>query len=561
MRGYCWILIPLLLPALLPAQTLPPPLPEAVHGTAPLLYVRFLGPEGMEATFYRGQIRGKSFPTPVTVGLRPGYIYRVELAHLPNRPGISLYPSLEVIGTLRLPPKFSSRSYPAPVVLTEEDIARALVGGMVTKVIYLEHPDKAIPSPSDADHPFETLVPATARLLNEAREVGRPVLVLRLGGRQFTPEEMQRQAVPGTLLFPGETTLPLPSCPPVLPPVTWQWFDATFGPRHPEEEYLHNGGLNPNRGFNNPQVMDHAVLPGIDNEGQLRGLRSEDAVAEYTNQAGQRQVVCSNRVCLIVPRFGVLRQETPLNEYDHVTGPIGQTEVKGFDLLRGRQPLVVAAAQEILLGIQGRQRASGQAGKTGLVHLVRFEALEAQQINLGPAEVLGTKAVLLLTEIERTRLARQVELARILSQQQNVVGVEGLQGTIVVARVAAGPEVVRATAETREVTSLCLKELPQAPDKPLCLIKWADRETAQVGDVVTFFLRYSVQGNRPVTELAVADSLSSRLEYVPGSAQSNRPAVFTIQENEVGSQILRWEISGKLQPGDSGVVRFQARVR
>ena len=93
------------------------------------------------------------------------------------------------------------------------------------------------------------------------------------------------------------------------------------------------------------------------------------------------------------------------------------------------------------------------------------------------------------------------------------------------------------------------------------LIKCADRQSAQQGDVVTFFLRYSNHGGRPLTDVAVSDSLSSRLEYVAGSAQSDRDAVFTAEQNEAGSLILRWEVSGRLAPGQGGVLRFQARVR
>ena len=74
-------------------------------------------------------------------------------------------------------------------------------------------------------------------------------------------------------------------------------------------------------------------------------------------------------------------------------------------------------------------------------------------------------------------------------------------------------------------------------------------------------VRYANQGGRPITDIAVTDSLSPRLEYVPGSSEADRDAVFTTQENEAGSLILRWEISGQLQGGDSGVIRFKARVR
>ena len=59
----------------------------------------------------------------------------------------------------------------------------------------------------------------------------------------------------------------------------------------------------------------------------------------------------------------------------------------------------------------------------------------------------------------------------------------------------------------------------------------------------------------------MSDSLTTRLEYVPGSAQTDRNAVFTAQPNEAGSLLLRREIGGTLQPGQSGVVRFQVRIR
>jgi hypothetical protein len=34
-----------------------------------------------------------------------------------------------------------------------------------------------------------------------------------------------------------------------------------------------------------------------------------------------------------------------------------------------------------------------------------------------------------------------------------------------------------------------------------------------------------------------------------------------MQQNEAGSVVLRWEVSGRLMPGQNGVVSFQARVR
>ena len=67
--------------------------------------------------------------------------------------------------------------------------------------------------------------------------------------------------------------------------------------------------------------------------------------------------------------------------------------------------------------------------------------------------------------------------------------------------------------------------------------------------------------NRTFDGVVVSDSLTGRLEYVSGSAKSDRETIFTMQDNEAGSLVLRWEVAGRLLPRESGIVSFQARVR
>ncbi|MBI1830940.1 MAG: DUF11 domain-containing protein, partial [Planctomycetes bacterium] len=98
-------------------------------------------------------------------------------------------------------------------------------------------------------------------------------------------------------------------------------------------------------------------------------------------------------------------------------------------------------------------------------------------------------------------------------------------------------------------------------DGPLLIIKWPDKEIVNVGDVVTFYLKYSNAGGQPITNLVVSDSLSGRFEYVKGSTKADRDAVFTTQPNEAGSMILRWEFSGELAPREHGLITFQVKVR
>jgi uncharacterized repeat protein (TIGR01451 family) len=165
-----------------------------------------------------------------------------------------------------------------------------------------------------------------------------------------------------------------------------------------------------------------------------------------------------------------------------------------------------------------------------------------------------------LTEVQRVALKKQVELALKLSRPYGLQEVEQALRPAVVGRVQ-GVNVISTLQEVHEISCICIKPVPPPPDKPLSLCKWADRQDAKVGDVVTFFLMYRNHGGQPITDVAVSDSLTGRLEYIPGSAKSDRDAVFTLEQNEAGSVILRWEIGGRLPPQASGVVSFQARVR
>jgi uncharacterized repeat protein (TIGR01451 family) len=518
------------------------------QGFSPLLFVRFLGSPGLRATFYQGQPRGRAFDAPVVVGMRPGYCYRIQLSHLPGHPGISIYPTLEVRGSLKLPPRLNAASYPAPVVLTEADIESVLAGNLVSKVVYLEHPDRAFPILTPPDLPIENDILPGHNLLDEVRDRGRPMLIIRMGGRLLvSDEELAQSSVPGTILYPGEKVMSPAARPPCLLWDCRPFYDPRLGPKPPEEECLHDGG-------------DQGIRAGFDADGRLAGVEPEDTVAEYTDIHGRRHVTHSNRVCLCVPRFAVLRCQTPLGRYDSVLAVNDTRRVQLQERIDVLTPPLLARKYEQLQGAHGRERPSINEGITGTVGIVRLEVLEARDVPLGPIALLGTKAALTLTEIERTRLVKQMEFARQLSNRVIIQGMEVVIGTAVVGRIEAGPQVVRGEVETRDLT-VCCNEMPCPPDKPLVLIKCADRHSGQVGDVVTFMLKYSNHGGRPITDVAVTDSLTTRLEYVPGSAQSDRPAVFTTQENEAGSLILRWEITGRLMPGTSGVVRFQARIR
>jgi uncharacterized repeat protein (TIGR01451 family) len=478
--------------------------------------------------------------------MRPGYLYRVGLSNLPDHPGVSIFPSLEVRGTLHLGPKCHADCFPATVHLTEADIEAAVAGSMISKAIYLEHPDRAEPKATRPGEILETDLPAGSDFTYEVRRRGRVMVLVHMGERVPTVEELVKQNVPGTILFPGERAMGFPSAPPLFPIVPVKFYDPRLGPKPPEEECLHDGG-------------DRGMPAGFDRHGELSGVDPEDTVAEYVDSKGRRQITCSNRVCVCVPRYAALRKELPLARREGVFGP-GDTRL----VLRQEQyektlPSELALQYEHLKNYKGRLRPSINVNEQGPGVLIGLKVLQAHHVYLGLAEYIGTKQFKVLTQVQQAKVLKQLELAKVLQNVTTVAGVEQVVGTGVVTG-GKGLKVVSATVGVREI-AVCCNEAPCPPDKPLCLIKCADRSCAQVGDIVTFSLRYSNVGGRVISDVAVADSLSGRLEYVEGSAESDRDAVFTVQQNEAGSVLLRWEITGRLMPGQSGRLRFKARVR
>ena len=97
---------------------------------------------------------------------------------------------------------------------------------------------------------------------------------------------------------------------------------------------------------------------------------------------------------------------------------------------------------------------------------------------------------------------------------------------------------------------------------PLTVTKFIDPSgQRQSGDIVTITIRYANTGAKAISDLVVSDSLSGRLEYIVGSAETDRPGNFTSAENEAGSVVVRWDLPGVLLPGQAGTVRFKAKVR
>ena len=174
--------------------------PEAAIGAAPpagaaaiepdVQVVRFQGPPGLVVEV----LAPAPVPVPIgdgggiiTVGLKRGVGYRLRIANIPERPGSELFPVIEIVGHLHRPEGVDPGKYPIRVVFNQDDLDDTVDRArLVTKVIYLEDPDQAIPFRMAKDQvPVLTLNP-TEPPLRVATALGRPVAIVRIGGRRPT---------------------------------------------------------------------------------------------------------------------------------------------------------------------------------------------------------------------------------------------------------------------------------------------------------------------------------------------------------------------------------------
>jgi hypothetical protein len=116
------------------------------------------------------------------LGMQIGHVYRLKVGNVKFREGEEVYPTIELVDRLYPPPGQATR-FPIPIDLTAEELALALDGHYVTRVIYVEDPKIAVPV---ADAPrqqryFE--VGQSDDPLQIADQLGRPVAILRMGSR------------------------------------------------------------------------------------------------------------------------------------------------------------------------------------------------------------------------------------------------------------------------------------------------------------------------------------------------------------------------------------------
>lgn len=142
--------------------------------------VEIFAPEGTQISL--AIPGGFSSPSaqPLKAGMLVGSVYRLQLTQIPLQPGVEVFPTIEVIDRL-YPPPGQETAFPIPVHLDTNDINDALAGRLVTRVVYLEDPQTALPMADEPNTQRTLDIPADRDPLAMADRLGRPVAVLRIG--------------------------------------------------------------------------------------------------------------------------------------------------------------------------------------------------------------------------------------------------------------------------------------------------------------------------------------------------------------------------------------------
>jgi uncharacterized repeat protein (TIGR01451 family) len=328
---------------------------------------------------------------------------------------------------------------------------------------------------------------------------------------------------------PGwELGVPIPYTP------SGPWAPPGIAKPWPQDEYLADGG-------------DKGIGVAMADHRQVRGLEMEDTVACFDTLDGRTIVEPSNQVFLYSPRFGAVRQVTGVRENDQTVASSGM-----------HQPIRLVSAGEVATPGSAKQNLETvrQIGQKSITVFRTRQGDGAVSTAIGPAafqnaflpyENFTVIRVGKFEGAERAWLARGTTAAVTWSSDQAV-------------QVMLDHQTASALVRDEKVDTLFSVNQPPAHPK-LRIVKVASTPFAEIGDTVDFTLRFDNVGNQVIGNVAILDSLTTRLAYVEGTAQSSLPASFSAQQNEGGSLVLRWEIAQPLEPGKGGILRFTCRVR
>lgn len=480
----------------------------------------------------------------VNAGLMVGSVYAYRVTNIPEHPGAELFPTIEVVHRL-YPPNGLAARFPVTVDLNADDLAAALDGNFVVKVVYLEDPEASRTLTHDGlKQPTFELAPGSD-LLSTADLMGRPMAIVRIGSR--LPEAHEVAAA----RFGPPLTL-LPATPEQPAPATVKWNqeaadrDPSYIPQMFAPQAGHAGMWNAEHIFDGGDRSMEALV-GTGRNWEVSGLETEDTIGHFDTLDGQRLVVASNRVAIYSPRFGAVRQI--LNVAQTIREmPALSTESTLPHQVQGTKAQASTTAQfDQLRQMRDAKAAQGVRQRTAPTWTVG---------QVATTETSGTNAVSSLVSLVQQSELSNSQKAMLAKGRQAAIAWTGVEGVQVIADFQSAHVVLNVDKADEIVESHSPNNRPK-----LKVVKLASQDAAQQGDVVDFVLRFENIGDQTIGNVTLLDHLPDRLEYVVDSASCDVACQFYTQTNDQGSTVLRWDIEKPLKVTAGGTIRFSCRVR
>ena len=545
---------------------------EPVHGYFQPVLVRT--PEGTSlAAVINGQF-SERLPTPLQAGLLIGYDYRLRITGIPFNPGRELFPTITLLART-YPPPGRELDFPIVINLTFEDLELALAGRYITRVVYLENPNTALPVPTDGKEQISHDTHGSADPVAIAKSLGLPVAIVRIGGRvppqntlngMLTPEfalgsppwVLNRTIPPENAVSISTTGIPRDSLTidPALKEAgasvierrqqqqqlavrTHSWRPPHQPPTAPggrASEYLVNG--------------DDTGKPVFVEDWTVHNLSAGNTVAHFDTLGGQIVVEPSNRIHIYAPRFAAIRKIEGLLQEGQITALVNKQSQQTLGLSRtASQPTLTeqeartqySRTRDQLHGIEGQRRGAGVENTQNLIGYSNFQ-------------IVDSDSIFLLQRTFGLEGTAQAQLARGAANARAWMGSEGL--TVQINELAP----MSATGIEGAAAYFQIED-EQSRSSKLRLIKVASKDAASPGEIVEFTLRFDNIGNQLIGNVTILEDLTGRLEFLPGTAVASLKSGFVPQPNSSGGFTLRFEIIDPLAPGGFGVIKFQCQVR
>lgn len=345
-------------------------------------------------------------------------------------------------------------------------------------------------------------------------------------------EQVEQECPPG--FYPAEPRVECdPNGPPLYRRETVAW--SGLADMYPDE-YVYDGGDG-----HYPASVHTSIRSGIE---------SEDTVAGFTDHTGDQRTAVSNRVAVYAPRFGSVRTVTSLSadtKIDKAAGARDALAVGNFKT--GRAPHENVHGTN-LQGMETRDRVDGMNS------------------SLPPSASQGNTVANQNRKVDEGHEGRYYAGSNTFNRRDRLEIAEGVRNAVTWTReqfpfISASTSTasqIRATFKAQQTVGV---EDQRKTKGNLLIVKLADREEAQSGDVVKFTIRFQNTGDFDVYDVKIVDNLTSRLQYVDGSATIDEahPGEVSVEPNGEGSSVLTFTLDGPLKGHASGTITFEAQVR